>query len=311
MSVIQTIASACGRSFTSTPIDRLAAARLAFRTNEQAGERRLDAGKQFSAHYLRRLAAVLTLEEITAILAAEQYREQGLALSRGGDNDAAGALLAQAATTCEEAQLSRHASVAALSFQLAAEAYIKHRLGDHAGAIRDLENAITAAAELEAVFGHDMEFRRVHLARNILRVRASEPLGRNIVADHIGLLRYIGGDVARWPIATGRGVGNPAAMTEDQVAWVIDELLVNLALPALDLGRNLAVLPQPDDWGDTDSDLHAAALWCHALANLARERQQGFLDHATLFFEAGSGCLIHAGRHLESVLDDLGLVLDR
>ena len=309
MSVIQTIASE--RRFSGAPIDRLSGARLAFRTNERAGERRIDAGKQFSAHYLRRLAAVLTLEEITAILTAEQYREQGLALSRGGDNQAAGALLAQAAMTCEEARLSRHASVAALSFQLAAEAYIKHRLGDHAGAIRDLENAITAAAELEAVFGHHMEFRRVHLARNILRVRASEPLGRNIVADHIGLLRYIGGDVARWPIATGRGVGNPTAMTADQIAWVIDELLVNLALPTLDLGANLAVLPKPEDCGDADSDLHAAALWCHAVAHLAHERQQGFLDHATSFFEAGSGCLINAGRHLENLLDDLGLVLDR
>jgi hypothetical protein len=309
MSVIQTIASES--SVTGAPIDRLSAARLAFRTNEWAGERRLDAGKQFSAQYLRRLAAVLTLEEITTILTAEQYREQGLALSRGGDNHAAGALLAQAATTCEQAQLSRHASVAALSFQLAAEAYIRHRLGDHAGAIRDLENAIIAAAELEAVFGHDMEFRRVHLARNILRVRTSEPIGRNVVADHIALLRYIGGDVARWPIVTGRGVGNPAAMTVGQAAWVIDELLVNLALPALDLGRNVDLLPKPEDCGDHDSDLHAAALWCHALANLARDRQQGFIDHATSFFEAGSGCLIHAGRHLESLLQDLGIVLDR
>lgn len=306
MSVAETARRA--RWWTRCPIERLAAARLGFQ-QASAQDSRSDASKLFSAQYLRRLSAVLTLQEISAILEAEQYREQGLAASRAGDQEAADALLAQASTICDEARLSRHASLAALSFQLAAEAYIKHRRRDYAGAIGDLENAILTATELEAVFGHDMEFRRVHLARNILRVRASAPLDDQVVDHTLGLLFYIAGDRTRWPIAAGRGVGNPARMAEAQSIWAIDELLINLTLPAVDLGKTDCLLPMPEVGTSAHPELPAAAHWCHALASLSRGEAERFVAHATSFFELGSGGLIHAGRHLESVCDERGFSL--
>lgn len=296
------------RWWSKCPIERLSAARLAFRV-ARTDENQQDAGKRFSALYLRRLSAVLPLEEISVVLEAEQYREQGLASSRAGDNETAAALLSQATATCEQAQLSRHASLAALSFQLAAEAYIKHRRRDYAGAIRDLENAILTATELETVYGHDMEFRRVHLARNILRVRASVPLDSEAVADSLALLLYIGGDRTRWPIAAGRGVGNPANMAESQSAWAIDELLVNLTLPTVDLNEDADLLPVPEDWRNADPDLLAAIHWCHALSHLPRGTKGRFLNYATSFFEAGSGRLVHAGQYLERVLEEQGFPL--
>ena len=302
MSVAQTVRRA--RWWTRCPVERLSAARLAFQT-ASADDNRHDAGKLFSSQYLRRLSAVLPLEEISVILEAEQYREQGLASSRAGDSDTAAALLSQAAATCEQAQLSRHASLSALSFQLAAEAYVKHRRRDYSGAIRDLENAILTATELERVHGHEMEFRRVHLARNILRVRASVPLDGVVVADSLALLLYIGGNKACWPIAAGRGAGNPARMAESQSVWAMDELLINLALPTIDLGETAHLLPIPEDWSFAHPDLLASLHWCHALTSLAQGNQGRFLNHATSFFELGSGSLVHAGRHLERVCDDL------
>lgn len=297
------------RRATTRPTDSLSAARHAFRAS-RTEESQFDAAKRFSAQYLRRLSAVLPLDEISVILAAEQYREQGLALSRSGDNETAATLLSQAAATCEQARLSHHAIIAALSFQLAAEAYIKHRRGDYAGAVGDLENAILVAAELEVTYGHDMEFRRVHLARNILRVRASVPLDAEVVADSIALLCYIGGDAMRWPIAAGRAIGNPANMADSQRAWAIDELLVNLLLPTVDLDRNAELLPMPEDWVGADCDFLAAIHWCHAMSHLRRDTRHRFLDHATSFFETGSGRLVHAGRHLERQLEELGFALD-
>lgn len=307
MSVAATVRRA--RWWTKCPIERLAAARLTFQ-NACAEDSRRDASKLFSAHYLRRLSAVLTLQEISVILEAEQYREQGLASSRAGDQETADALLAQASAICEKAQLSRHASLAALSFQLAADAYIKHRRRDFSGAIGDLENSILTATELETVYGHDMEFRRVHLARNILRVRASVPLDGQVVDDTLSLLLYIAGDRKRWPIAAGRGVGNPARMAEGQSVWAMDEVLINLTLPAVDLGKDDCPLPMPEVGTSAHPELPAAVHWCHALASLSRGEPERFVAHAISFFELGSGGLIHAGRHLERACDERGFSLD-
>lgn len=289
--------------------DRLSTAHRAFRA-AGADEGRFDAAKHFSSQYLRRLSSVLPLDEITIILAAEQYREQGLALSRKGDHEAASELLLHARQMCDQSQLSRHAGLAALSFQLAAEAYVRHRQRDYAGAIRDLEGAIAAAAELETAHGHDMAFRRVHLARNILRVRASVPLDGDVVADTMALLLYLGGETKSWPAILGPGAGNPAGMIEAQKIWAMDELLTNLALPTIDLARNADLLPISEGWAHAPRDLRAAIQWCHALANIHRGTGRRFLDHAISFFETGSGQLIHAGQHLETLLEKQGFTLD-
>ncbi|TIX49707.1 hypothetical protein [Alteraurantiacibacter aquimixticola] len=307
MCVVETMA---GEAIsTERPPFRLSEARRAFRESAAEGGQP-DAAQQFAADYLRRLAAALPGEEIAVILSAEQVREEGLAAGRRGDADRASELLAQAAKSCETAGLSRHASIAAMSFQLAAEAYIKQQRRDYYGAISDLENAILATIELETLYGHNMEFRRVHLARRILRNRSCMAEDAMVVGDTISLLLYIGGHAVHWPIVQGRGFGDPAKMSDSQSAWAIDEVLVNLSLPEIDLARNVHQLPRPEELRHAPAVLRAAIQWCHAVASQHREPNHDLIDHATSFFEVAEGRLVHAGRRLEGVLDEQGIVLD-
>lgn len=282
---------------------QLSTARRKFRVLSSENQR-FDASKHFSSHYLRCLASVLPLEEITAILSAEQHREQGLALSRGGDNEAASRFLLEARKTCELANLSHHAYLAATSFQLAAEAYVKHRRRDYHGAIRDLKDAIAAAVLLEDRYGHDMEFRRIHLARNILRVRASILLDEDVVADIVGLLRYIGGDSQCWPVSLGSGSGDPAAMIEAQKIWAIDELLLNLALPQVDVAKHRRWLPTQEECVRFHPEIQAAFSWCHAMACWSLDDDgDSFKINALAFFEISEGRLVNSGRHIDSLLE--------
>lgn len=287
------------------PVDRLSAARLAFRTGV-TGKGLEDATKHFTAQFMQRLGRRLSSEQIATIVKAEHARQHGLASCRAGDNDAATLFLAHAEALCDEAALSRHARLAALSFQLAAQAYVHYRRRNRAEAISALESAIVTACELEAIYGHDMEFQRVHLARNILRVRASTPTDRTVLSDIVGLLHYIGGDRSRWPLPTGQNLGNPTKLSGFQSSWAIDELLLNLALPAIDIGSARELLP---------SFIKAEGLsqtknWCRAISSLrAGELQQAIAD-ATLFFEEGGGRLVQAGQYLDSLLDQVGIQID-
>lgn len=297
------------RERTLHSTDRLSAARAAFR-DAGPGENRLDPAQHFSARHLSQLASALPLDQVSLILEADRIREEGLALSRGGADHDAAIVLARAAAIAERPSLSHHARIALLGFQLAADAYLRHRRGDPAAAIHDLEGAIVAAVELETLHGHDMEFRRIHLARNILRVRTGCASPYSVAADSIALLLYIAGNRQRWPIATGHGIGSPTRLNSDERAWAIDELLVNLALPDFDIRAIAGRLPLLEAAAPAEPCLGAAVEWCRAMIGRHRRDYRLFLHHAIRFFESGRGQLIRAAGAIDAALDDLGFIRD-
>lgn len=297
------------RERTLHSTDRLSAARAAFR-DAGPGEIGLDAAQQFSARHLGQLATALPLDQVSLILDAERTREEGLALARSGDDRAAAIFLARAAAIGAQPSLSHHARITLLSFQLAADAYLWHRRGDPAAAIHDLEGAIVAAVELETLHGHDMEFQRIHLARNILRVRIGSASPYSVAADSIALLLYIAGNRQRWPIATGHGIGSPARLSADERAWAIDDLLVNLAQPDFDIRAIAGRLPLLEAAASAEPCLAAAVEWCRAMIGRHRRDYRLFLHHAIRFFESGRGRLGRAAGVIDAALDDLGFLRD-
>src|SRR5215211_3025779 len=87
-------------------------------------ESRFDLARLFSSKYLLRMARALTLAEISTLLEAEVLRESGLSLARSGDFVASAHALAQTRSICHNQDLSAEATLAAETFQSAAEAYL-------------------------------------------------------------------------------------------------------------------------------------------------------------------------------------------
>ncbi|KKC27506.1 hypothetical protein WP12_02810 [Sphingomonas sp. SRS2] len=282
-------------------LGRLATARRAFE-RQRPSELRLDAGKMFSQAYRLKLSTVLPAAEIAIMLAAEDMRELGLARARLGDLGDAAVQLRRAAALCDDSGLSDHGRIAGLAFQRAAEAFLAYRLGRHDEAVRSLEDAIIVCDHLADVFGDAIEFRRIHFARNILRVQCHGAPSERIVADTVDLLYYIGGDASRWPLAVGQGLGKPERLSAAQRGCAVDETIINLALAKVDIGAGRGFVPRIVHRQGFDGHLLASFEWCDAMMALGARDQRSFARHAINFFEHRNYDLVHAGQILDDAI---------
>jgi tetratricopeptide (TPR) repeat protein len=203
-------------------------------------EGRAGASKRFSKNYLLKLGEDLPLPEISALLGAESVRERALALARSGDQGEAWRVLDEAQSISEVAGLSHEANVAFYGFQKAAEGYLYYKFGDFVRAKRAMIEALTSTRELNDDFGYDMEFRKFHLARNIIRVEAvCGDLGA--AAEHTAtLLKYADGRSARfWPFHECDVWRRRRALTADELCWTCDELVGDMISAMNDRGQAL------------------------------------------------------------------------
>ncbi len=266
-------------------------------------------GKSFSKKYLLTLASTLGLDQITVILNAESIRERGLALIRDGEIKKAKVVLSDAESLCVEANLSDHAYNAARTFQSAAEAYLAYRERQFEHAVNLLVEALETSRVLSNDFGHDMEFRKVHLGRNIIRAQCFMVQPDEVFASTVGIIKYILGDVACWPFKCQLEWSTTRPLTQDEMLWSIDETIINLALPHVGLSqldltngisRELNVL------GHSHSLVAQAVYkWILAIAAAAQGKELESIAHATAFFELDPGGLVHAKKAILEVLSNI------
>lgn len=261
----------------------------------------MDAARDFSSSYLMKLAASLPLADVTAILAAEQVREDGLDAVRKGLLVEAGELFARSDAIVRAEGVSVHARVAAGSFQLPAVAYLAYRTGDLQGALTRLVEAIRLCARLEREFGHDMGFRCLHLVRNIIRTGSYSVPAQATLDQVLALIRTVAGDRDAWTIDVPVTWREPANLTSAQRAALIDEALVNLSIPEVDL--RTCELPEIRT-ADRDPDLVAALHWIHAFIQLRRASRREFAKHAACFLEMDRRALAHAAKQLLRAVGD-------
>lgn len=261
----------------------------------------MDAAKDFSSSYLMKLAASLPLADVTAILAAEQVREDGLDAVRKGQVVEAGELFARAEAIVSEDGVSTHAKLAAGSFQLPAVAYLAYRTGDLQGALTRLMEAIRLCGRLEREFGHDMGFRCLHLVRNVIRTKSYSAPAQATLDQVVALLRTVAGDLAAWTVAVPLTWKHPANLTSAQRTALINEALMNLAIPEVDLRT---CEPPSIGMSDTDPDVVAGLHWIRALIELRRSNRKQFARHAANFLEMDRRGLAHAAKLLLGAVDE-------
>lgn len=264
-------------------------------------------GKAFSKSYLLNLADTLGLDQISVVLQAEPIRERGLALVRAGEIQDAELALSDAERHCAEASLSQHAYLAARTFQAAAEAYLAYRRRQYELAISLLEEALESSRVLSDDFGHDMEFRKVHLCRNIIRTQCYIVPANEVVQSTVALIAYILGNADRWPLRDEVPWSTGRSLADGEVLWSIDETIINLALPEVNLGQaGLTEIIQQEINASAQASYSVAKAsyeWILAMIAASNGNESEILAHASVFFTEDPGGLSHAKKAIINALD--------
>ena len=262
--------------------------------------------KAFSASYLLKLAGSLDLNEISTLLHAEKIREQALGLARGGHIPEAEQLMSEMDALYHSAKLSRHAYITARSFHDAANAYLAYRQGRNEQAIQLLDMAIDTCRIMADEFGHDMEFRKVHLGRNIIRAQCFILSASQVVRATVAMVAYIKSDSCHWPFRDHEPWVTRRTLTDGEVLWSIDETLISLALPQVSLVETSmeTVLDQHsgvDEFASPDA-ARAAHAWILAMIAAAYGDHGAMLSHAAVFYQTDPGGLNHSARVLKDAV---------
>lgn len=277
------------------------------RTLSQPAPRLRNLEGSYDARYAVEVARRLPLEEITSLGRATDLREEGLAFARSGDRDRGAELVAESRRHFEGAGLSPEALLLAEWFQTPAEAYVQYRCGDFADAEASLMRAIEVCVTLRADFGYRVEVRRVHLARNIVRVRnyGGRPLDALELAHH--LVDYIEGVPSAWPWPS-TAIASPDVPSLDVRLLVMDQVLGDVAR-VLSTARSDAadLLRAADDsgWfrvGQERESIERARIWLAARSMAVRGEWDAFLQLAGMFFAEPPGRL---GKAWYELTDDL------
>lgn len=250
---------------------------------------------KFNALHLLRLAKNLALGEIGVLMTATERREAGLSLARAGIPSKAWEFMRVARSLCAEADLSIEAQLVASSFQLAAEAFVWFKTGSHREAETALCAALEAAVRLHDEFGYDIEVRRIHLLRNLVRVFTESGRSEDALVLALKLLSYIECPAA-WPSPYGAVRHPPDALSVDEQDAMLDQVLGEITLL---LERQRELSGKLADF-DLECQPSRARLRLAALAALTEADSDRFLKIAARFFVLGPGQMLQTWRAMES-----------
>ena len=195
-----------------------------------AGPPDLMLDKKYSARDLMKTASRATLPEITVLLRASGIREEGLTSVRAGDITKGELLLRAARRIVSEAGLSKEALLSAESYQYPAEAYLQYKKGEYDRAEASVLQSIMLCEVLHDEFDHQVEVRRIHLARNVVRVKTRAGDYEEALRMASLLVGYVEGDQAQWPLLQRPMARAPDPLLAEERWFLMDQVLGEIAL---------------------------------------------------------------------------------
>jgi hypothetical protein len=259
--------------------------------------------ENYSAQHLLKMAASRTLPEVSVFIRAARAREHGLALVRAGEYARGARLVRDARTIFEAAKVSEEVLLSAESFQTAAEAYVLHKCGEYQRAQELLTNAIKACHALRDDFGYSVEVRRVHLARNIVRVNTIAGNREKAMRSASRLVEYVLGDLKSWPFPDLCLTTQPDSLLAEEQCLLMDQILGEIALLVnrrnARSGRALCANNQSlFEQKIGPGDLARVSPWLEARRASVEGEVNVFLTHAYCFFASGPGFLRQSWREM-------------
>lgn len=256
----------------------------------------------FSSQYLLKMARGLSLPEISVLLNAERIREAGLALARSGDVNRGRIALDEAREVCLQARLSKEATLAAQTFQTAAEAYVQYKVKNYLESFASLINSLESCRILNDEYDYNMEMRRIHLARNIVRIESFSDNLSEATRLASSMVRYIQGHGEFWPLNDLPLWSKTHSLAVQERWWCMDELLMEIGLllakPYPTAKQLLKLVGRDVFREETGNEFARVHTWFAAKQASVEDDAVGFVNHAIIFFSGGPGYLDRAWREL-------------
>jgi hypothetical protein len=249
------------------------------------------------------MADRLPVKEITTLGKATDPRERGLKAARNGQLEEGAGLIAESRRIYGSARLSREAADYAETFQTAAESYIEYRSGDYAAADASMMRSLQLCEDLANAFGDSFEMRRVHLARNVARIRAFAGDRNQGLRISAKLLQYIGSRESAWPLPYS-GPPRRRLLPDDAAMFMLDQVLAEaLRLLEPDAPAAIANLPAVAEARDLllfgAPAFQRAAHCLSACIGYVERDTRVFLEESSDFFETGAQSLELVWREME------------
>lgn len=204
---------------------------------------------------------------------------------------------------CADAGLSRQTLLSAESYQYSAEAYLQYRMGDYDLAEASLLQSIVLCQVLHDEFDYPVEVRRIHLVRNIVRVKTRAGDEEAALRMASLLVGYLEGDQAQWPLQESSMAKEPDSLLSEERWGLMDQVLGEIALLIMRRrASSLQLVSGPAGWLFTDTGRVGEHARVHAWLVARRASLDGdaarFLTHGTAFFGEGRGQLRQAWQEL-------------
>lgn len=271
----------------------------------------LTSDRKYNTQHILKIARNASLPEIRALVVASAIREKGLAFVKAGDIADGAEWLREARRVYGEAALSREARLSADSFQYPAEAYLQYTGGEYGRAEASLLQAITLCHALRDDYHHQVEVRRIHLARNVVRVKTRAGSREKALKMASLLVGYLEGHEAQWPLRELRMASARDPLLPEERWALLDQVLGEIALLATrrypmscDLLSGAGLL-FTNDSNRSVGEFAQVHAWLSARGAIVEGDVRGFLAHSIAFFAKGRGHLSQAWRELTRDLMDL------
>jgi hypothetical protein len=190
----------------------------------------LNLDEEINTQFVKDMLPRVPLSDIAAIRMASQLRMRGLAFSRCGEFENARNTLDNARKMCLNADLSEEAAIADESVQSAAEAYVQYKTCDYVKAEASLRVALKSCLTLRDEFGYAMEARRIHLVRNVIRVRSVAGKHEDACRVACLMVRYLEGESECWPFPEFQLSTHPNQLREEARLMLLDQILSEISL---------------------------------------------------------------------------------
>ncbi len=277
----------------------------------KAGSAVKDLDGEYVSHLLLEMRKRLSLSEITTLLRASEIREFGLGLMRSGKLLGGEEAIRYADVLCRRTSLSPEASHIFECFQAPALAFLYYKQRKYADACSQLLSALKACQILSDEYKYNIESRRIHLARNIVRVKISAHCLNEAAVLAPAVIGYLQGDVGLWPFPDQALLLPPWPIDSDLIPSLSDQLLGEIVLLR---SKNAAVAQQAlkaaylhlfrGQYGNNTSwrrvYIGIAALYAHVDGDVV-----AFLRYATDFLPGGPDQMYQSWNAIEQALAEV------
>lgn len=262
--------------------------------------------RRLATRYVADVSLRLSEEEIRTLSRATQLREEALDNAHAGEFAVAEEKLARVEDIVENGVTTTEGRLTARSYHAAVVAFLQFRTGEQGRALASLEEALDCCLRLSEEFGHTVSVRRIHLARNVVRVRSSREEYTSALGLAHDLIEYIRHD-ASWPLGADTSPPASSRLDDTERRFVTDQTLSEIPVVASALRSG-----EPSEFADPFDQIpkNRWSAWRGGevlrLCRLATKHRDGcFVEEASEYFEAGKGYLPMTWGKLENLFEDV------